>query len=415
MFVVIILSCIASATWFSPESPPSSIINNSAFCLQGGNCSSLIMNITQSLCIGGECISNWSTFTNGSINFTGIIGPQGPQGIPGVNGSQGPQGNNGSQGPIGPQGPQGVPGVNGSNGSQGPIGPQGSFNLSSICNNNGKLTINGSWLSGNTGDYGRSLFTGTTLFNNNTIVGVDENMLTYLDFNQTNDTINFVNRIWNESIITIYIDRLSCGRDGVNGSNGSKGDTGSYNLSSICNNNGLLPINGSALSGSSGGNFRTFYTGIELFNNNTIIVVDEFSLNHGDFNQTNDTITFFNKIWNESLISIYIDRLACGVLNESILNTSGLVPYVGANINLNMSTYNVSTQGSFCLWNICISSWSVFIRNNTDEHYTIIADTINISKGISWNNYGVCYINNGELGHCTTELNSSGLCSCIVN
>jgi len=97
------------------------------------------------------------------------------------------------------------------------------------------------------------------------------------------------------------------------------GGTCIINWEDICNSNGLLTLNGTDLTGNDGDNNRQFTSPNNLVTNKTIISVDNFMLQPTiDFTQVNDTITFINKIWNESQISIYIDSLSCALA----LNTS---------------------------------------------------------------------------------------------
>lgn len=55
--------------------------------------------------------------------------------------------------------------------------------------------------------------------------------------------------------------------------------------------------------------------------------------------------------------------------------------------------------------------------NETAEVFSIDAENedVFIKSGSSWAGYAMCYTTNGELGHCTSAVNSSGQCTCVSN
>ena len=52
---------------------------------------------------------------------------------------------------------------------------------------------------------------------------------------------------------------------------------------------------------------------------------------------------------------------------------------------------------------------------NGTSHNLNISGTITTANASSWNQYAVCYLSGGTLGHCTNAVNATGGCTCSSN
>jgi len=212
----------------------------------------------------------------------------------------------------------------------------------------------------------------------------------------------------------------------------------------------------------------TIDSGTGLLTNNTVLAVHNYTINisvNDTFNHINSTIwrvnisaapvvdttppiitlqnftITVNNSFSQTITvtdNVGVDHYA---LNDtSVFNISqvGLITNVTALNTINFYTLNISVNdtsnnnatGTFWInvTPIVFVPYAQVWRNDTtltnvawiDKVGDMFLSALNVTKifvrnAVGFENYGVCYMITGELGHCTDAINSTGACTCVAN